>query len=145
MAERDRVVQDGACPQRGFDAIVISRPDPGDAVVGGAASWFVLLGEPPGRLRLRHHPVDGSWTAPDHACHTRDVLEVQRRGAGPVRAPRGPPCRTFGSSGFLAPGGTMNLYLGGAIGMAWVIGVLSWGFRRAGSPEPSGDAELARP
>ena len=36
----------------------------------------------------------------------------------------------------------MNLYLGGVIGMAWVIGVLSWGFKRAGSPEGSGNAEI---
>lgn len=35
----------------------------------------------------------------------------------------------FGSSGFLAPGGGMNLYLGGVIGMAWVVGVLAWGFK----------------
>lgn len=33
----------------------------------------------------------------------------------------------FGRSGFLAPGGAMNLYLGGVIGMAWVIGALVWG------------------
>jgi len=43
----------------------------------------------------------------------------------------------FGKSGFLAPGGTMNIYLGGAFGMAWVIGVLVWGFKRAGTPEYS--------
>jgi hypothetical protein len=41
----------------------------------------------------------------------------------------------FGDSGFFAPGGAMNIYLGGAIGMAWVIGVLYWGFQRAGRPE----------
>ena len=35
----------------------------------------------------------------------------------------------FGSTGFLAPGGGMNLYLGGTIGMAWVIGVLVWGYK----------------
>jgi hypothetical protein len=43
----------------------------------------------------------------------------------------------FGESGFLAPGGGMNLYLGGTIGMVWVIGVLIWGHKewkvRAGS------------
>jgi hypothetical protein len=39
----------------------------------------------------------------------------------------------FGTSGFIAPGGAMNLYLGGVIGMAWVIGVLYWGFERAGA------------
>ncbi|MCB1018263.1 MAG: hypothetical protein KDB10_24460 [Acidimicrobiales bacterium] len=37
----------------------------------------------------------------------------------------------FGESGFLAPGGAMNLYLGGLIGMAWVIGVLVWASRHA--------------
>lgn len=35
----------------------------------------------------------------------------------------------FGESGFTAPGGAMNLYLGGIIGMAWVIGVIVWGVR----------------
>lgn len=48
----------------------------------------------------------------------------------------------FGTSGFLAPGGAMNLYLGGVIGMAWVVGVLCWGFQRAGSPAASGDARV---
>ncbi len=46
----------------------------------------------------------------------------------------------FGESGFLAPGGAMNLYLGGLIGMAWVIGVISWGFGRAGSMGAAGPA-----
>lgn len=41
----------------------------------------------------------------------------------------------FGESGFLAPGGAMNLYLGGLIGMAWVIGVLVWAHRRASIPD----------
>ena len=35
----------------------------------------------------------------------------------------------FGESGFIAPGGTMNLYLGGAIGMAGVIGVIMWAYK----------------
>ncbi len=35
----------------------------------------------------------------------------------------------FGRSGFLAPGGAMNLYLGGSIGLAWVVGALVWGHR----------------
>jgi len=39
----------------------------------------------------------------------------------------------FGESGFIAPGGAMNLYLGGVVGMAWVIGVIYWGVKRAGS------------
>lgn len=32
----------------------------------------------------------------------------------------------FGETGFFAPGGAMNLYLGGVIGMAWVVGVTWW-------------------
>jgi hypothetical protein len=33
----------------------------------------------------------------------------------------------FGESGFIAPGGTMNLYVGGVLGLVWVVGVLYWG------------------
>jgi len=40
----------------------------------------------------------------------------------------------FGETGFLAPGGTMNIYLGGVIGMAWVIGVLFWSYKKWKSP-----------
>jgi hypothetical protein len=36
----------------------------------------------------------------------------------------------FGQTGFLAPGGTMNVYLGGAIGFLWVAGVTRWGMHR---------------
>ncbi len=32
----------------------------------------------------------------------------------------------FGKTGFIAPGGTMNVYLGGAIGFLWVGGVVYW-------------------
>jgi hypothetical protein len=41
----------------------------------------------------------------------------------------------FGESGFIAPGGTMNLYLGGLIGMAWVIGLIVWGYQAWKSPD----------
>ena len=34
----------------------------------------------------------------------------------------------FGQSGFIAPGGAMNLYLGGLIGLAWTIGLIAWGY-----------------
>lgn len=47
----------------------------------------------------------------------------------------------FGESGFIAPGGAMNLYLGGVIGFAWVIGVLVWGYERAGTRAGFGDAD----
>jgi len=32
----------------------------------------------------------------------------------------------FGHTGFIAPGGTMNVYLGGLIGFLWVAGVVRW-------------------
>ena len=35
----------------------------------------------------------------------------------------------FGETGFIAPGGTMNLYVGGLVGFAWVIGTLVWGYQ----------------
>lgn len=35
-----------------------------------------------------------------------------------------------GDTGFIAPGGAMNVYLGGLFGMAWVIGMLVWGMQR---------------
>jgi hypothetical protein len=40
-----------------------------------------------------------------------------------------------GDSGFIAPGGAMNVYLGGVIGFAWVIGVTVWGMGRADSAD----------
>ncbi|WP_282121443.1 hypothetical protein [Ruegeria atlantica] len=36
----------------------------------------------------------------------------------------------FGHSGFVAPGGTMNVYLGVLLGFIWVGGVLSWSMQR---------------
>lgn len=36
----------------------------------------------------------------------------------------------FGHTGFIAPGGTMNVYLGGVIGFAWIAGVVRWARRR---------------
>jgi hypothetical protein len=50
----------------------------------------------------------------------------------------------FGESGFIAPGGAMNIYLGGTIGLAWVVGVLWWGVTRAGTAETSGGVETVR-
>lgn len=49
----------------------------------------------------------------------------------------------FGTSGFIAPGGTMNVYLGGLIGFLWVAGVVTWAMPRldsaaeAPSPDPA--------
>ena len=36
----------------------------------------------------------------------------------------------FGHTGFIAPGGTMNVYLGGVLGFMWVAGVTRWAFQR---------------
>lgn len=36
----------------------------------------------------------------------------------------------FGKAGFIAPGGTMNVYLGGLIGFVWVGGVVRWAMQR---------------
>ena len=41
----------------------------------------------------------------------------------------------FGQTGFIAPGGTMNMYLGGAIGFLWVAGVVRWALQQL---EPAG-------
>ena len=41
----------------------------------------------------------------------------------------------FGHTGFIAPGGTMNVYLGGLIGFAWVAGVVHWARPRVDRPD----------
>ncbi len=39
----------------------------------------------------------------------------------------------FGKSGFIAPNGAMNVYLGGVIGFAWTAGVVYWAMKRMDS------------
>ena len=39
----------------------------------------------------------------------------------------------FGQTGFIAPGGTMNVYLGGVIGFFWVAGVVRWALKQIDS------------
>jgi len=39
----------------------------------------------------------------------------------------------FGKSGFIAPGGAMNVYLGGVIGFAWTGGLVYWAMKRLDS------------
>lgn len=46
----------------------------------------------------------------------------------------------FGSTGFIAPGGPMNVYLGGIIGFAWVAGVVRWALHQADSADQLGSA-----
>ncbi|MGI9400994.1 MAG: hypothetical protein ACR2O0_07055 [Rhizobiaceae bacterium] len=36
----------------------------------------------------------------------------------------------FGKNGFIAPGGTMNVYLGGVIGLLWIAGIVKWAMQR---------------
>jgi hypothetical protein len=43
----------------------------------------------------------------------------------------------FGQSGFIAPGGTMNVYLGGLIGFLWIGGVVRWALQRMDSAKRS--------
>ena len=47
----------------------------------------------------------------------------------------------FGHTGFIAPGGTMNVYLGGVIGFFWVAGVVRWALPRT---DPAGQPEETR-
>lgn len=44
----------------------------------------------------------------------------------------------FGRTGFIAPGGTMNVYLGGVLGFLWVGGVVRWALQRI---DPAGQRE----
>jgi hypothetical protein len=39
----------------------------------------------------------------------------------------------FGHSGFIAPGGAMNVYLGGVLGFLWIAGVVRWALPRIDS------------
>lgn len=43
----------------------------------------------------------------------------------------------FGQSGFIAPGGTMNVYLGGVLGFLFVVGMLVWAMPRLDRTEPA--------
>ncbi len=44
---------------------------------------------------------------------------------------------TFGTSGFIAPGGEMNLVLGAFLTLAWLAGLTVWAARRlGGAPQP---------
>ncbi len=41
----------------------------------------------------------------------------------------------FGQSGFIAPGGAWNVYVGGVIGFAWVAGVVRWAMHQLDSAD----------
>jgi hypothetical protein len=51
----------------------------------------------------------------------------------------------FGESGFIAPGGTMNVYLGGVLGFAFVVGLLVWALKRIDTPADSANPATAKP
>ena len=38
----------------------------------------------------------------------------------------------FGTHGFTAPGGDMNILLGAGLTLAWLIGLVAWAVRRLG-------------
>jgi hypothetical protein len=40
------------------------------------------------------------------------------------------PSTVFGQSGFITPGGTMNVYLGGFLGFLFMVGLLVWAMPR---------------
>jgi hypothetical protein len=40
----------------------------------------------------------------------------------------------FGQAGFIAPGGAMNVYLGGVLGFLWIAGVVRWALPRVDRP-----------
>ncbi len=43
----------------------------------------------------------------------------------------------FGTSGFIAPGGGMNLLLGAGLTAAWFVGLVVWAAQRLGQPTPA--------
>ena len=43
----------------------------------------------------------------------------------------------FGTSGFIAPGGAMNVQLGAAIVLIWLVGLVAWAARALGEREPA--------
>jgi hypothetical protein len=50
----------------------------------------------------------------------------------------------FGQTGFIAPGGTMNVYLGGVLGFAWIAGVVHWAGQRIDSATLSTNSGSSR-
>lgn len=47
----------------------------------------------------------------------------------------------FGQTGFIAPGGTMNIYLGGSLGFLFVVGAMIWGYRRIEQADAKDDSK----
>jgi hypothetical protein len=50
----------------------------------------------------------------------------------------------FGRTGFIAPGGAMNVYLGGVLGFLWVAGVVRWALQRIDSPDQPEKEQASR-
>ena len=70
------------CDECGFDYESVAPDTIADELRGFARRYRAPLtrflpGEDPSTL-LRAHPIDGTWSALEYACHVRDVFLVQR-------------------------------------------------------------------
>lgn len=74
------------CAECGFSYDALSIPDALDALRGFGKRYRIpltrgLKGEDLDAL-LRAHPLDGTWSALEYACHVRDVFVVQKERLG---------------------------------------------------------------
>ena len=74
------------CAECGFSYDALSVPDALEALRGFGKRYRIpltrgLKDEDLGAV-LRAHPIDGTWSALEYACHARDVFEVQRERLG---------------------------------------------------------------
>ena len=74
------------CAECGFSYDSLSVPDAIDTLRGLGKRYRIpltrgLKGEDLDAL-LRAHPLDGTWSALEYACHVRDVMAVQRERLG---------------------------------------------------------------
>lgn len=76
------------CAECGFSYDALSVPDALDGLRGLGRRYRMpmtrgLKGEDLDAL-LRAHPLDGTWSALEYACHVRDVLIIQQERVGRV-------------------------------------------------------------
>ena len=76
------------CAECGFSYDALNVPDALDALRGLGRRYRMpltrgLKGEDLDAL-LRAHPLDGTWSALEYACHVRDVLLIQQTRVGRV-------------------------------------------------------------
>lgn len=70
------------CAECGFSYDALSVSDAAEALRGFGRRYRIpltrgLKGEDLDAL-LRAHPIEGTWSALEYACHARDVFEIQR-------------------------------------------------------------------